>query len=165
MRFLKLFLISIVIISVLLTGLSLLLPANVRISRAIDIEAPAERITPYITNMEHWTKWNALLADSSISTLSVSADHIKTSRFDIYASASVRHDSVSSRWVQPNGKEFTGNFWCIEGQDVTVVQWYFDFNLRWYPWEKFGSIIYDDRMGPGMEKSLAQLKNLVETSR
>jgi hypothetical protein len=114
--------------------------------------------------MEHWPKWNAILADSSISTTNVSSDHIKTNRFDIYASASVRRDSVSSRWVQPNGREFTGNFSFMPAKEVTVVQWYFDFYLRWYPWEKFGSIIYDDRMGPGMEKSLAQLKTLVESS-
>lgn len=165
MRFLKLFLISVVVISVVLIALSLMLPSHVRISRAIDIQASVEHIRPNITNMENWPKWNALLADSSINTISVNSDHIKTNRFDIYAAASVNRDSISTRWAQPNGKEFTGNFSMLGSDSVTVVQWYFDFYLRWYPWEKFGSIIYDDRMGPGMEKSLAQLKILVETSR
>lgn len=164
MRFLKLFLISVVVISVVLIAMSLLLPSHVRISRAINIEAPVDGIRPYVTNMEHWPKWNAILADSSISTTAVTSDHIKTNRFDIYASASVRRDSVSTRWVQPDGREFSGNFSFMPTDKVTVVQWYFDFHLRWYPWEKFGSIIYDDRMGPGMEKSLAQLKALVESS-
>lgn len=164
MRFVKLFIISIVVISVVLIALSLMLPSHVRISRAIDINAPVESIRPNLTNLENWPKWNALLADSSLTTVSVNSDHIKTNRFDIYASASVRRDSVSTRWAQPDGREFTGNFSMLGGDSTTVVQWYFDFYLRWYPWEKFGSIIYDERMGPGMEKSLAQLKTLVETS-
>lgn len=165
MRFVKLFIISVVVISVVMILLSLMLPSHVRISRAIDIQAPAGQIRSKISNLENWPQWNVLLSDSSITTTTVATDNIQTNRFQIYASASVSRETISTRWVQPNGKEFTGNFSLLPGDSVTVVQWYFDFYLRWYPWEKFGSIIYDDRMGPGMEKSLAQLKALVETSR
>jgi hypothetical protein len=42
------------------------------------------------------------------------------------------------------------------------VQWYFDFVFRWYPWEKFSSIVYDKQLGPAMEKSLNNLKDLIE---
>jgi len=44
------------------------------------------------------------------------------------------------------------------------VQWYFDFHLDWYPWQKFQSIIYDKQLGIPMENSLQQLKQIVETS-
>ncbi|MEI9809028.1 MAG: hypothetical protein WDO16_14850 [Bacteroidota bacterium] len=27
------------------------------------------------------------------------------------------------------------------GQDSVTLQWYMDFQLRWYPWEKFGSLM------------------------
>jgi hypothetical protein len=43
-----------------------------------------------------------------------------------------------------------------------VLQWYFDIKLRWYPWEKFGSIVFDKQLGPPMEKSLGNLKKLLE---
>jgi hypothetical protein len=42
--------------------------------------------------------------------------------------------------------------------DTTVVQWYFDFRLKWYPWEKFGSIVFDQQLGPSMESSLENLR-------
>jgi hypothetical protein len=38
------------------------------------------------------------------------------------------------------------------------VQWYFDFEVNWYPWEKFGSILFDRQLGPSMERSLETLK-------
>jgi hypothetical protein len=163
MRALKLFLISAVVIFLLLTGFSLLLPSHVRVSRAINIAAPAQSIRPYMSDLREWKQWNKLLADSSITIGSVDSSIIKTNRFDIIL-LTVGQDSVSTRWEQPNGKVFTGSFSLIPSGDTTIVQWYFDFHLRWYPWEKFASIIYDDRMGPGMENSLTQLKGLVETS-
>ncbi len=163
MRFIKLAFISVILISVLLTGFSLLLPSHVRISRAIDINADSEQIIPYIKDLDQWPLWNAMVTDTSIKMSKISSEKIETNWFNIYKQSSTA-DSVSTRWLQSNGKEFHGNFSCMKGAQVTVLQWYFDFHLKWYPWEKFGSIIYDDRMGPGMEKSLMQLKALVETS-
>lgn len=166
MRFLKLALISIVVIVVLLFALSFLLPSHVRVSRAIDISAPAERIMPYVKDLDKWPLWNDVLKDPSITGISVQAEHIKTNRFEIFSIASVKRNWAGNRWVQPDGKEFQSSFDLTQGQQFTVVQWYFDFYVRWYmPWEKFGSIIYDKRMGPSLEKSLTQLKALVETSR
>ena len=163
MRALKLFLISAVVIFLLLTAVSLLLPSHVRVSRAINIAAPAQQINSYLSDLRKWKEWNKLLADSSITITSVDSSIMKTDRFDIRLLV-VGLDSVSTRWEQPNGKVFTGNFSLMPSGNVTIVQWYFDFHQRWYPWEKFASIIYDDRMGPGMENSLTQLKGLVETS-
>ena len=163
MRALKLFLISAVVIFCILTAISLLLPSHVRVSRAINIAATPQQIMPQIADLSKWGPWNKLLDDSSVTTTSVAASKIQTNRFDISLLVA-ENDSVSTSWTQPNGKVFTGNFSLITSGDVTIVQWYFDFNLRWYPWEKFASIIYDDRMGPGMENSLTHLKGLVETS-
>lgn len=163
MRFIKLFVVSAIVIFLILLAFSLLLPSHVRISRAINIAAPVEKITPYISNLEQWNRWNAILADTSIKTIAVSSEQITTNRFNIQL-VTAKSDSVSTNWLQPNGKQFSGNFSLMPSDKLTIVQWYFDFHLRWYPWEKFSSIIYDERMGPGMEKSLTQLKALVETS-
>lgn len=163
MRFLKLAVISVVVIFLVLTAFSLLLPSHVRVSRAINIPAPPQKITSYLADLRKWNQWNSLLADSSIIISSTDSATIRTNRFDI-GLLIARDDSVSTKWEQPNKKVFFANFSLIPSGEVTIVQWYFDFHLRWYPWEKFGSIIYDDRMGPGMENSLTRLKALVETS-
>src|SRR5215203_7392597 len=149
MRFLKLALISAVVISAVLFALSFLLPAHVRVSRAINIEAPVDRIMPYVKDLDKWPMWNEVLKDPSITSISAQPGHIKTDKFEIYSVASVKRNWAGNRWVQPDGEEFQSAFELVPGQQFTVVQWYFDFHARWYkPWDKFGSIIYDKRMGP-----------------
>jgi hypothetical protein len=36
-----------------------------------------------------------------------------------------------------------------------------DFKLRWYPWEKFSSLLLEKRYGPVMEQGLAKLKKSI----
>ena len=54
------------------------------------------------------------------------------------------------------------NFIAAAGPNTITVQWYMDFHLRWYPWEKFSSLLLEKRYGPMMEQGLARLKNYFE---
>jgi len=45
------------------------------------------------------------------------------------------------------------------------VQWWMDFKLRWYPWEKFSSLFFENIYGAQMEKGLDNLKRLAEANR
>ena len=47
--------------------------------------------------------------------------------------------------------------------DPVVVQWYMDFHLRWYPWEKFSTLLLEKSYGPRMEKGLSDLKRIVDS--
>jgi hypothetical protein len=38
-----------------------------------------------------------------------------------------------------------------------------DFRLRWYPWQKFGSLLYEDTYGTMMQQGLQKLKTSAET--
>ena len=145
-RVIKLGIISAVVFFVILYLMSLLIPSHVRISRAINIDGTREQIMPFVADTAKWRLWNELAIDSiEVKKLVSDTDQVSTS-------------------LHFKGRTINSSFSLAESANVTVVQWYFDFRLKWYPWEKFGSIIYDDRMGPAMEKSLAQLKTLVETS-
>jgi predicted PurR-regulated permease PerM len=162
MRYLKLALISTVIFFLLFIGFTLLLPSHVRVSRAININAPIEKINPYIASLDKWQSWNTLLSDSAVTIISVTQTQIKAENLQIILQSN-KSDSVFTTWSNATGKSFNSSFSFNSSAGTTVVQWYFDFQFKW-PWEKFGSLVYDQRMGPGMEKSLAQLKRLVETS-
>lgn len=35
-----------------------------------------------------------------------------------------------------------------------------DFHLSWYPWQKFGSLLYESTYGAMMEKGLTNIKTL-----
>jgi hypothetical protein len=42
------------------------------------------------------------------------------------------------------------------------VQWQFEQKVKWYPWERLGSMMNDKILGTMMEKNLNNLKALVE---
>src|SRR5206468_6591895 len=150
MRFIKLILISTLVFFLLITGISLLIPSHVRISRAIDIKANKSQVLPYITNLSEWQNWNQYIKEGG-------------SKFDVSLDK-VTDSLVTSNWAA-NGKKFSSGMALLESFEGTAtVQWYFDFKLNWYPWEKFGSIIYDRQMGSIMEERIENLKSQVESN-
>ena len=165
MKILKLIIISAVALFLLITALSLLLPSHVRVSRAINISGGREYIAPYISDLGQWKKWNrfVLQADSMNNLEAVGDSILKAGGVEIQMMGK-GIDSVHTKWKQQNGKNSSGDFILLPGEHYTVVQWYFDFHLDWYPWQKFQSIIYDKQLGPYMEASLQNLKQVVESS-
>ncbi|MBA4168706.1 MAG: hypothetical protein H0X41_14365 [Chitinophagaceae bacterium] len=144
MRLIKLAFISIVVFAIILFLLSLLIPSHVRISRAINMQGSS--IEKTIADLGTWKKWNDLYNDSA-KVIIISA----------------KPDLVETIWSYKDN-HIPGNFRIEHSSGTSVVQWYFDFKLRWYPWEKFGSITFDKQFGPPMERSLNNLKKLVENS-
>ena len=164
MRFAKLAVISVAVLFAIMLLISLLLPSHVRISRAIDISAPAEKIYPYLSDIPQWEKWNEYV--KSFHNRVAETDMMKADEIAIFITGN-KKSLVTADWQQPSGRKFGSGF-AIIGNNIahshalTTVQWYFDFHVRWYPWEKFQSVIYDQQLGPLMEKSLANLKRVAE---
>lgn len=146
MRLIKLGAVSVFFLALVVFLMSLLIPSKVRISRAVNILAPKDSILAHLENPAKWSSWNEMVHEGTeISILSLSGDSVLTS------------------WK--TGKEpVVSGFALEESGGTTVVQWYFDFRLKWYPWEKFGSIVFDKHFGTPMEQSLNKLKKLVENS-
>lgn len=150
MRLIKLLAISVVFFFLLLTAFTSLIPSTVRISRAVDILASREKVLPYLNQESNWNKWNRWVQDSS--------RQIEIKSVDL-------SDSILSYIWNYGDRSFSSNYALHEIKDgTTTVQWYFEFKLDWFPWEKLGSIVYDQQMGPIMEESLGNLKQLVEAN-
>jgi hypothetical protein len=145
-RLLKLAVISFVIFSVFLYLMSLLIPSQVRISRAVNIEAAPAKIIPMIADTSNWKKWNVM----------------NTGQIDIKIISS-DSEKIATEWHY-RGRTIHSVFNIIPSGNLTVVQWYFDFRLKWYPWEKFGSITFDKQFGAPMEISLNNLTKLITNS-
>lgn len=161
MRIIKLILISAVVFFLLLTAITSLMPSSIRVSRAIDINAPASIIKEHIANLNGWDYWEEYthsFTNKKISPTKIEADSITVTL------QQVSDTLITTLWKQ-KGNHFIGGYTIIKQQEnLTTVQSYYDFTLAWYPWEKLQGIIYDERLGPGMEKSLKQLKQLTEAS-
>ncbi len=171
MRFVKLFLISVIVLFIVLTVLSLQFPSQLRVSRAINIAASREKVGAKIGDLTSWDQWNQFISLSPLTGKRYSTPSSGEGAFlrsDQLVVRIVRAgaDSLRLDWEQVHGKPFKGGFNLMQLRpDSLTVQWYFDFHFRWYPWEKFGSMVYDQQMGPLMEGSLAELKRIMENSR
>jgi hypothetical protein len=165
MRFIKLGLISIFFLFLVITAISLLLPSTINISRAVDISAPVDSVYANINDLSKWKNWFANY-DSSQNTvskkLSGTGASITMNKTTITITGS-KPDKIQTQWVS-GSKSLNGDFNIFKqdsGEHITV-QWHFTQHVKWYPWEKFASIASDKIMSPGMEKSLDNLKKLVE---
>jgi hypothetical protein len=153
MRVIKLGLISIVVFFALFTLGGLLLPSHNIVSRAVNIKAKPVSILPLVQNKQQWHLWIEGI-DSA----------------PIQQKQTVQIISVSDSLVVANWKtaeaNYTTKFRFIynPGQAVTIVQWQFEQDVKWYPWERLSSLMNDKILGTLMEKNLAKLQLLVEAS-
>jgi len=165
MRIIKLGLISAVFLFLVVTAISLLLPSTVNISRAIDVNAPFDTVYTNLNDLSNWKKWIAGY-DSTNTTISQPSTgkgaviNMNRSKVTILASDT---NKVETLWTT-GSKSLKGDFNIIRQQNssITTVQWHFIQQVKWYPWEKFASIVSDKVMSPLMEKSLDNLKKVVE---
>lgn len=163
MRVVKLGLISIVVLFVVVFLISLLIPSQVRISRAINITAPKDSLTHYLSDLRQWPQWNALITNQELANPAYTNNTFTSDRLQVQLEKAAA-DTITTIWRQGAGRETGSGFNLHTAGNTIVVQWYFDFQLKWYPWEKFGSIIFDKQLGPPMEQSLGELKKRLETS-
>jgi hypothetical protein len=163
MRVLKLIIISLVVFGVLIFLMSLLFPSTVRVSRAINIGAKREAVQQKIRDLRQWEQWNDMVTAQNFTHLlytdsSLSSDQIKIRL--VHSSA----DSIQTSWTKRDRVTY-GTFHLLQiTPDTTVVHWFFDVSAKMYPWEKFSTLVLDDRMGPPMESALVKLKKMVENN-
>jgi hypothetical protein len=72
-------------------------------------------------------------------------------------------DEVTAEYVLPNKKIPTG--WLVAANPAAnsvTIQWYMDFHLHWYPWEKFSSFLFERIYHPQLQQGLDNLKRFLE---
>jgi Polyketide cyclase / dehydrase and lipid transport len=164
MRIIKLGLISLVMFALLVTGISLFIPSHIRISKAIDITANKDSAWQQITNASNWKNWYPgadslppLLIDGKIKGIGTDS----TQGLMLVNSTD---SSVTAENVGPGSRSAESGWNIYPGYtpSAITIQWYMDFYLKWYPWEKFSSLLLENRYGPLMEKGLENLKEYCE---
>jgi hypothetical protein len=161
MRFVKLALISAVVLFIVIYLFSLMIPSQVRVSRAINISAPEDSLIAMVADLRQWHLWNQLADNPDNINKRFTENSITSDQLTITKKAHTG-DTLLTDWQQQNARVLNSGLAWYGNDGQLVLQWYFDIKLRWYPWEKFGSIVFDKQLGPPMEKSLGNLKKLLE---
>ncbi len=155
MRLIKLAFISILLLFFVVTAISLLIPSDIRISKAINIHSGEDSIFALIRDTTKWKQWHPAFISNDSATAFPQIHIVQQSESD---SEIVMH-------LQQGDKPEVVNGWKIYQYphvDSLTLQWYMDFHLKWYPWQKFGSMLYEKTYGTMMEKGLENIKSRVE---
>lgn len=157
MRVIKLALISFLVFFAIITAISLLIPRHIRISKAINISAGADSIFYLITNQDQWRYWHPAFQQHDMDAL---LQQNKTTITPV-----VKTDTLVMLNWQQQGKHPVVNGWELHrfaATDSVTLQWYMDFHLKWYPWQKFSSLFYEKTYGSMMQQGLQNIKNRVQ---
>lgn len=160
MRLIKLALISFVILFILVTVISLFIPSGIRISKATNIAAEDSIVYNNINNLSNWKNWHPALKEISSSEFVSNDSTIKVKGTTI-SIIDRKQDEIITEMATDKGRPVISGFKTIRHPgDSSTLQWYMDFKLRWYPWEKFRSLFYENIYGLQMEQGLSNLKEL-----
>lgn len=164
MRYIRLLVFSIVTLGLIITLISLFFPSEIHISRAVDISMGKEKVKNLIAAPENWKQWfpGADSAEYYIEKGAIKGIvNNDNSRFVVKA---VTDTTVVVEHTGAKGGSSIMGWRIISSgnQPGFSLQWYMDFNLRWYPWEKFSGLILDKVYGPDMERGLSKLKSVAE---
>jgi hypothetical protein len=153
MRVIKLGIISVVVFFVLFTLGGLLLPSHNIVSRAVNIKAKPTSILPLVQDKAQWHLWIEGMDSATLN---------KRQQIQI---TSVSDSLIVAKWKTAEAN-YDIKFRLIynPGQGVTIVQWQFEQDIAWYPWERISSLMNDKILGTLMEKNLARLQLVVEAN-
>lgn len=67
-------------------------------------------------------------------------------------------------WQGEHTREQVNRIELYYNGSTTTVNWSFEQQLKWYPWERLSAMLHDKVFGPSMEVSLNKLKQVAEKS-
>ena len=164
MGIIKLGIISLIVFFLIITGFSLFIPSHIRISKAIDINTSKDLVMNQVNNPVNWKKWYPGADTSTLLFVEGNIKGINTGELNGLMIKATTDSTVSLINTGINSKRGASGWNIFEaGKPNTItIQWYMDFHLRWYPWEKFSSLLLEKRYGPMMEQGLDKLKSILE---
>lgn len=158
MRLIKLVIISLVVLAVIVTALSTLFPSTVIVSRAIEVSAKPAQIQKFTSNLKEWKNW---MSDMQQNTVNWKGDTalIGTQTINL---VSQNDSSATFNWVATGQRPYIVTIeWIALQQGVYVIHWSFEQHVKWYPWEKFQTLLNEKVLGYKMETELANLRLLL----
>jgi carbon monoxide dehydrogenase subunit G len=170
MRVIKLAILSFIFLFLLVTIISLFIPSHIRISKATEINNTKETVMSFIANPVKWGEWYPGVDSLTIMYIDGKPKGILLDTSGLVGIAIIdsNDSTVTAANVGLRVKQQMDMGWKVlagSNENNVVLQWYVDFKLKWYPWEKFKSLFFENMYGVQMEQGLANLKELSEGRR
>jgi len=165
MRFLKVATAGLIILFILLTLIGLLMPSSVTVMRMVDILAPVDSVRNYTNDPANWRYWINGADTAHFEQLAASSNNKKGSIvLGAYTVTVLENDPkyIVTSWKGESNREQLNRLQLYHSNTGTTVNWSFEQQLNWYPWERLSVMLHDKVFGPSMEASLAKLKKVCE---
>lgn len=157
MRLVKLALISFIVLFGIITAISLLIPSEIRLSKVISIRPEKDSIFYLLKNKDQWQRWHPSFLNGSNDSM--------FSRITVNT-VSENDSLLMMQWQQPGKKPLNMGFQLVSENSIepATLQWYMNLKSSWYPWQKIGSLFYENNYGAMMEQGLRNIKQEIEKS-
>ena len=155
MRLVKLVIISLLVLSVIVTGISALFPSTVIVSRVVEVKASSAQIAYYVSDLDHWSAWTSDWKENKVTQIdngvSIGTQNIRH--------LSKTDSAVVYEWIATGQRPYQVQFeWINLSGGVYAIHWSFEQHVKWYPWEKFQTLLNEKVLGAKMEIELANLR-------
>ena len=160
MKYIKLIIISVVFLIALVTGISLLFPSKVIASRAIEVNTSADKIAYFTSDLSHWNQWMSDWKQNKVELKNNTA-YIGTQTVRFLDKTDTK---VNYEWMATGQNPYLVTFeWTLLKDSTYVIHWSFEQNVKWYPWEKFQTLLNDKLLGAKMEIELQHLQEAINS--
>jgi len=157
---------SFLVLFLVVTAISLFIPSHIRISKAINISANTDSVFNQVNDPVKWKNWfpdldSAKLYYDKGVVIGVIIDDSSQQYIKI---TGITKDEVITE-LRAGSRKIKSGWKIIDHSqpNSTTLQWYMDFHLRCYPWEKFASFLFEKSYGFIMEQGLNNIKKLAES--
>ncbi len=163
MKYLRLILVSIVVFSLLLWGITLLFPSDIVISRASNHSGKAKSLFDRFESNEIslQTMVQHMNPDQPVTVKTADIPFYSKTLFNILDSASVPNaDTLFFRFQNENQETLNGGLAFYQlSEDSSTIQAFYVLHEPWYkPVNKFRLMVADKTHGPGLDSILVRLK-------
>ena len=154
MKLIRFAFISVLVIGLLITAISSLFPSVVITSRAVEVNASSAQIQQCVKELSAWKGWMSDWKEQSV-TVKDSIAHVGTQTIQLLSSTD---STVVVNWVATGQAPYKVQIeWLPLKEGTYVIHWSFEQHVKWYPWEKFQTLLNEKVLGAKMEEELQHL--------
>ena len=172
MKFLKWFLIVVIVLLAALFLIGFLLPSKVHVERSLVMAVPPEKVFAKVNDLRTWSNWSPWNLRDPNMQVSYEGPDSGVGQKSIWKSETQGNGSQEITAIDPNqrietfldfGSQGTAvSSWKFSPEgDGTQVVWDMDVELK-SPLERYFGLMMESMIGPDYEEGLANLKRLVE---
>lgn len=161
MRYIKLILISAVVFFTMACIVSFFIPSRIRVFRMTSLANDRDTVLNQVRDLSQWKKWYPGFENERLSGEVIENGRVvRAVAGDVVLTVNESTDSSVVVAMQTGSRPVICG-WQInkdERNDSLALQGYMDFELKWYPWEKFSSLMLDKSYGDLISRGLYDLK-------